>query len=165
MIAMREMLAGIFVLCLLPVTAALSNTLEDVNFATLPGDQVQIKLRMQEPASEPTSFTIDNPARIALDFPATKVNLPRKSQDIGIGVARSINAVEAGGRTRVVINLAKLVGYSTAVSGNDVIITLNDNTAGTFAATGEEKPTTTAAATAAGVNNHVVCLVLQRSHI
>ena len=152
MIAMRDMLAGILVLCLLPVTAALSNTLEDVSFATLPGDQVQIKLRMQEPASEPTSFTIDNPARIALDFPATKVNLPRKSQDIGIGVARSVNAVEAGGRTRVVINLAKLVGYSTAVSGNDVIITLNDNTTGTFAATGEEKPTTTAATTAAGVN-------------
>ncbi len=151
MITLRFMLAGILALCLLPATAAFSNTLEDVSFATLPGDRVQIKLRMQEPASEPTSFTIDNPARIALDFPATTVNLPRKSQDIGIGVARSVNAVEAGGRTRVVINLAKLVGYSTAVSGNDVIITLNDDTAGTFAA-GAETTATPAATTAAGVN-------------
>jgi type IV pilus assembly protein PilQ len=141
------MLTGILILCLLPVTAAFSNALEDVSFSTLPGDRVQIKLRMQEPASEPASFTIDNPARIALDFPATTVNLPRKSQEIGIGVARSVNAVEAGGRTRVVINLAKLVGYSTVVSGNDVIITLNDDTAGTFATT-PEKP----AATAEGVN-------------
>jgi type IV pilus assembly protein PilQ len=145
------MLTGILVLCLLPVTAAFSNTLEDISFATLPGDRVQIKLRMQQPASEPTSFTIDNPARIALDFAATTVNLPRKSQDIGIGVARSVNAVEAGGRTRVVINLAKLVGYSTTVSGNDVIITLNDETAGSIAAA--EKPSApSAAVTAAGVN-------------
>ena len=149
---LSSMLTGILVLCLLPITAAFSNALQDVSFATLPGDRVQIKLRMQEPASEPASFTIDNPARIALDFPATTVNLPRKSQEIGIGVARSVNAVEAGGRTRVVINLAKLVGYTTAVSGNDVIITLNDSSAGAFATATEKPATTTTAQTAAGVN-------------
>jgi len=139
------------VLCLLPVTAALSNSLKDVSFATLPGDRVQIKLSLQEPADEPTSFTIDNPARIAFDFADTSINLPKKSQDIGIGVARSINAVEAGGRTRVVINLAKLVSYTTAVSGNDVIITLNDDTAGSFSSA--VKPSTAkVAGTGAAVN-------------
>ncbi|MDH3947574.1 MAG: type IV pilus secretin PilQ [Gammaproteobacteria bacterium] len=147
----RSILTGILVLCLLPVTAALANSLQDVSFSTLPGDRVQIKLSLQEPASEPTSFTIDNPARIAFDFADTTINLPRKSQDIGIGVARSINAIEAGGRTRVVINLAKLVGYSTTVSGNDVIITLNDDTADKFAAA-EKPPTETVADTAAAVN-------------
>lgn len=147
----RFMLTGILVLCLLPVTAALSNSLQDVSFATLPGDRVQIKISLQDPAAEPTSFTIDNPARIAFDFADTTINLPRKSQDIGIGVARSINAVEAGGRTRVVINLAKLVSYTTAVSGNDVIITLNDDSAGSF--TEAQKPaTTTVAGTGAAVN-------------
>ena len=151
-ITLSSMLTGILVLCLLPIAAAYSNALEDVSFATLPGDRVQIKLRMQEPASEPASFTIDNPARIALDFPATTVKLPRKSQDIGIGVARSVNAVEAGGRTRVVINLAKLVGYTTAVSGNDVIITLNDSTTGAFATTTEKPAAPATAQTAAGVN-------------
>ena len=149
---LSSMLTGILVLCLLPVTAAFSNALQDVSFATLPGDRGQIKLRMQEPASEPASFTIDNPARIALDFPATTVNLPRKSQEIGIGVARSVNAVEAGGRTRVVINLAKLVGYTTAVSGNDVIVTLNDSSAGAFATATEKAATPATAQTAAGVN-------------
>ena len=145
-----SILTGILVLCLLPVTAALSNSLKDVSFATLPGDRVQIKLSLQEPADEPTSFTIDNPARIAFDFADTSINLPRKSQDIGIGVARSINAVEAGGRTRVVINLAKLVSYTTAVSGNDVIITLNDDSAGSFAAA--KKPAAVAATTGAAIN-------------
>ena len=146
-----SILTGILVLCLLPVTTVLANSLQDVSFATLPGDRVQIKLSLEEPASEPTSFTIDNPARIAFDFADTTINLPRKSQDIGIGVARSINAVEAGGRTRVVINLAKLVGYSTVVSGNDVIITLNDDTAGKYTVT--EKPATAAVTdTVAAVN-------------
>ena len=145
-----SILTGILVLCLLPVTAALSNSLKDVSFATLPGDRVQIKLSLQEPADEPTSFTIDNPARIAFDFEDTTINLPRKSLDIGIGVARSINAVEAGGRTRIVINLAKLVGYTTAVSGNDVIITLNDDSAGSFASA--KKPAAVATTTGAAVN-------------
>jgi type IV pilus assembly protein PilQ len=146
------MLLGILALCLLPVTAALSNTLQDASFSTLPGDRVQFKLSFEEPPAEPTSFTIDNPARIAFDFADTTINLPRKSQDIGIGVARSINAIEAGGRTRVVINLAKLVGYSTAVSGNDVIITLNDDTAGKYTATEQAATGAVAADTAAGVN-------------
>ena len=145
----RFILTGILVLCLLPVTAALSNSLRDVSFATLPGDRVQIKLSLEEPASEPTSFTIDTPARIAFDFADTTINLPKKSQDIGIGVARSINAVEAGGRTRVVINLAKLVSYTTTVSGNDVIITLNDDTAGSFAATDKSANAAVAATTGA----------------
>ncbi|UCE90689.1 MAG: type IV pilus secretin PilQ [Pseudomonadota bacterium] len=98
--------------------------LEDISFSTLPGDRVEIRLSMSGPAPEPGAFTIDTPARIALDFPATENRLKAKSRDIGVGVARSISAVEAGGRTRVVINLARLVGYSTRVSGNDVYVTL-----------------------------------------
>jgi type IV pilus assembly protein PilQ len=150
--ALKSLLTGILVLCLLPVTAALANSLQDASFSTLPGDRVQFKLSFEEPPTEPTSFTIDNPARIAFDFADTTIDLPRKSQDIGIGVARSINAIEAGGRTRVVINLATLVGYTTTVSGNDVIITLNDDTAGKYAATEQAATGAVAADTAAGVN-------------
>ena len=150
--AFRSLLTGILVLFLLPVTAALANSLQDASFSTLPGDRVQFKLSFEEPPTEPTSFTIDNPARIAFDFADTTIDLPRKSQDIGIGVARSINAIEAGGRTRVVINLATLVGYTTTVSGNDVIITLNDDTAGKYAAMEKGIAAEVAADTAAGVN-------------
>ena len=101
-----------------------SNAITEINYSSLPGDQVQVRISLENTASEPGSFTIDSPARIAFDFPDTKIKLPSKSQSIGIGVARSINAVEAGGRTRVVLNLSKLVTYQSYVDGNDVVITL-----------------------------------------
>jgi len=112
-------------LAALPTLAtAEDNAITEINYSSLPGDQVQIRMSLEGLASEPGSFTIDSPARIAFDFPKTKLKLSERSQNIGIGVARSINAVEAGGRTRVVLNLSRLVTYNTYVDGNDVVVTL-----------------------------------------
>lgn len=99
-------------------------SLDDVSFASLSGDRVQIKLTLSEALpSEPLNFTIDNPARIAVDFPNTTLNLSEKTKTIGIGVANSLSAVEAGGRTRVVVNLTSSVSYTIDVNAN--IVTLN----------------------------------------
>jgi len=111
---------------------AATNELNNITYNTLPGDKIQIRLSMTKKVLEPASFTIDDPARIAFDFPSTSVNLPAKTTPIGVGVARSITAIQAGNRTRVVVNLSKLVGYNTAVEGNTVIITLNDNSFSSF---------------------------------
>ena len=117
---------GLFLLItLFGLTAAeAKNALESMSFSTLPGEQVQIALRFTGPPSDPLAFTIDNPARIALDFADTNNRLQQRSQNIGVGIARSVNTAEAKGRTRVVVNLAKLVGYQTEVSGNELIVTL-----------------------------------------
>lgn len=103
-----------------------SNMLENMSFAAMPGDKVQVELLFSENAPEPASFTIDSPARIAFDFPDTGVALNKKRQAIGIGLARSITAVEAGGRTRVVLNLVELTRYSSVRNGNRLLITLTD---------------------------------------
>ncbi len=102
--------------------------LEDVGFVSLPGDRVQIKLSISGMTEvvQPLSFTIDNPARIALDFPGTTSNVAKKTR-IGMGVARSINAVEAKGRTRVVLNLVRMVPYETRVDGSDFYIILGSD--------------------------------------
>jgi len=100
------------------------NTLKEINFAGLPGNQVQITFKLSQSVSNPASFTIDNPARIAFDLPATKSELAKRSQAIGIGPAKSITAVEVKGRTRVVLNLFEMVPYETRVSGNDIIVVL-----------------------------------------
>lgn len=105
-------------------TQAFANTLSAVSFNPLPGDRVEIQLSMSESAVLPNAFTIDQPARIALDFPNTNVGLDAKKHSINIGIARSLTAIEAGGRTRVVINLAKLTEYDTTVEGNNIFITL-----------------------------------------
>ena len=106
-------------------SAQTGTTLDKISFSTLPGDRVQVVLDMSGPVDEPLSFAIDEPARIALDFPGVSLNLPRKTEDIGVGMARSVTAVEAGGRSRVVLSLVKLVPYAIKVSGNQVVLTLD----------------------------------------
>lgn len=99
-------------------------SLEDITFTALTGDQVEIKLHMSGDVTEPGTFTIDNPARIALDLVGTTSNLREKNINVGVGVARSVSAVEAGGRTRVVVNLARLTPYQTRLEGGNIILTL-----------------------------------------
>jgi type IV pilus assembly protein PilQ len=127
-----------------------SNTavsLRNVSFTSLPGDSVQIRLAFTGRATKPGSFTIDNPARIVLDFPNTGSALGWKNKNIGIGFAKSFTAVEAGNRTRVILNLVQLIPFESEVSGNNVIITLSGSrTAATQPAAGQ--PAIPAATTA-----------------
>ncbi len=107
-------------------SSAYAISLDDVSFASLPGERVQIKLMLSDALpADPLNFTIDNPARIAIDFPNTSLNLANKSQTIGIGMANSLSAVEAAGRTRVVINLTRSVSYDMRVEGNSVVLNLD----------------------------------------
>ncbi len=112
-------------LCLglaLPVWA--TEQLQQISYSSLPGDKVEVRFTLSGPAPEPGSFTIDNPPRIALDLPDTELALSERSKDIGIGVARSVRAVEAGNRTRVVINLSKLTPHEVKTEGNDVVVVI-----------------------------------------
>ena len=115
--------------CILPAGAAdtvAGNTLQSVDFSELPGNKAQITLTLSKPAPAPLSFTIDNPARIALDFPGTANGLQQRSQNIGIGMAESITAVEAQNRTRVVVNLVDMVPYEARTEGNQVILVVQN---------------------------------------
>jgi len=121
-----------FITMLVPITTLLfaggvmaaDRVLEDISFSSLSGDRVQIKLTTDSAMPQPLSFTIDNPARIAIDLVDTSSNLKSKSLPINVGVAKSATTIEAGGRTRVVLNLVEMVVYDLDVQGNDVIITL-----------------------------------------
>ena len=100
------------------------NSLQDIKVASLPNDEIQLSLEFSSTPTEPLAFTIDNPARIALDFPGTNNALAKRFQDIGVGIAQSVNTAEAKGRTRVVVNLNRMEDYSTKVSGNTYILTI-----------------------------------------
>ena len=78
-----------------------------------PGNRIELRLILAEPASDPLAFTIENPARIALDLQDTGLGLESRRKDVGIGVLDTVLAAEAGGRTRVVLNLDQMVPYST----------------------------------------------------
>ena len=104
---------------------AAANSLVDISHVTLPGNKQQLALTMSGPADAPTSFTIDNPARIALDLPDTSNEMDEKRIAISSGLMQNVTMIEAGGRTRVVVNLTSLAPYTTAVRGNQLLITLD----------------------------------------
>src|SRR5215510_3061246 len=98
------------------------NKLESIDVQNLSGQQLQLTLHHAAPPAEPVAFTIDNPARISLDLANTALALPSRRIDVRAGGVDSILAAEASGRTRLVLNLDRILPYTTRVSGNDVIV-------------------------------------------
>ncbi len=119
---------------------ALANQLQDISFSALPGNRVEIVLTTSEPVGEPLSFTTDNPARIAIDLANTTSALAQKVTPVAIGMARSITAIEAGDRTRVVINLLEQVAHEIRAEGNRLIVSVGaGGGAGSMSATSAPK--------------------------
>ena len=108
-----------------------ANRIENIDFAALPGGRVAIRVQTTQPlANPPAGFTLNNPPRIALDFPNTASALSRNTLSAGQGALKSVNVAQAKSRTRLVLNLSRAVGYSATVSGNETTITLQANEAG-----------------------------------
>ncbi|MGG6258987.1 type IV pilus secretin PilQ [Stutzerimonas stutzeri] len=106
--------------------ALLAANLNALDVAALPGDRVELRLAFDEPVAMPRGYTLDQPARIALDLPGVSSNLGTKNRELGVGNARSVTVVEAQGRTRLVVNLTSLMPYSTRVDGNNLFIVLGE---------------------------------------
>jgi len=107
-----------------PARAQDGPKLEAIDVQPLPGQQVQVTMRMSGPAPQPLSFTIDNPARISFDLPGITLALPSRRIDVHTSGLDSILAAETKDRTRLVLNLDKLVPYDTRVEGNNIIVNL-----------------------------------------
>lgn len=101
-----------------------TNRLESIEAQATAGNKVELTLRLAEPAPTPLTFTVDNPARIALDLPATSVAMTSRRVDVKQGVLDTVNVAEANGRTRVVLNVDSLVPYDTRVQGNTIVVSL-----------------------------------------
>lgn len=130
-------LFGLLILCASVITStalAAGNVLKDVTYSALPGNSVQITLTAQNPVEQPNTFSTDNPARLALDFFGMTSGLAQKTLPIGVGMARSVTAIEAGDRTRVVVNLVSKTPNEIKVVGNKVLITVQGSGQQTVAA-------------------------------
>jgi type IV pilus assembly protein PilQ len=113
--------------------ARAQNAVQEILYAKLPGDRIQVTVRLAQPPSDPSAFTITNPARISLDFPNTRVDLEKKTVNVRVGALASITAVGVEDRTRLVFSLVKPVAYRTAVDGNNFVVTLDAPSVATVA--------------------------------
>lgn len=100
----------------------LSAVLTDVSFASLPGDRTEIKLQFDGAPPEPKGYTIERPARIALDLLGVKSGLSSKYHNLGAGNAKSMTVIDAKDRIRLTVNLTELVPYETIRDGNQLVL-------------------------------------------
>ncbi|MDH3220178.1 MAG: type IV pilus secretin PilQ [Gammaproteobacteria bacterium] len=120
----RIMKASLASICLLAFGDASARALVGLDYSVMTGNTVQVVFTFDEPAVAPRTFTIDEPARIALDFGETENKLEQRNMQVGIGAMQSIISAASKNRTRVVLNLSQRADYTTSVSGNQVTLTL-----------------------------------------
>lgn len=123
------LLAGLF----LGLPARAQVAVEDIGFVALPGDQFQIELRFSARPPEPEVFLIENPPRLALDFPGVSNALEERQYPLEFDSADSVVVLEAQGRTRMVVNLNSPTAYDTRIQGNSLFVTVGEDGGATAA--------------------------------
>jgi type IV pilus assembly protein PilQ len=115
-------LIGLF----LSASSFAENVLQDIAYTPLPGGRVQVTLKFAGPVAEPRIFATENPPRIAIDIADTRNAVSQRRIDINNGATSGVSAVEAAGRTRVVVDLTRPSTYETKAAGNDLIVTIEN---------------------------------------
>lgn len=117
-------------LCLLTLTSVFSvsaqagNVIRGVDTLVQAGVEV-VRVQTESPLSAPPEgFVVQAPARIAFDFVDTTSQVPRQAMDGGRGNVRSVNVVQAGNRSRLILNLQQAAGYETKIEGNALLVFL-----------------------------------------
>jgi len=125
---------AVFTVCALTAHAQSNpdtqNSIQSLSVSGAPGGKLVIKVEMKSAlANLPAGFTISTPPRIAFDFPNTANGLGKSTQEFSEGDLRSANIVQAGNRTRLVVNLNQMLSYDTQIDGNNLLITLQGKAA------------------------------------
>ncbi|MGH8269085.1 MAG: AMIN domain-containing protein, partial [Steroidobacteraceae bacterium] len=126
--------------------AAGGPVLQSIDVQPLANERMQLTLHLSGPAPQPLSFTIDNPARIAIDLPNTTLALPSRRIDVQSGGLESVLAAEGKNRSRLVLSLDRVVPYDVVRRGNEILVTLGSTGAGSA-------PAAAASSAAAGGND------------
>lgn len=125
---------AIAVLAWLSLTAAFpalaENVLNDISFTPGPGGRVDITLELNGSNVDAQVFTTEQPPRIAIDLPDTRNAFAQRRVSVGSGATSAISAVEAAGRTRVVVDLFRPASYETRLEGNRFVLSVAGNTGG-----------------------------------
>ena len=132
---MSKLQTGLTLVLLLGVAAPLlaQPVIEDITFSSQPGSKFEVRLDFSEaPPSDYSAYTIEEPARIAIDFPGTKSGLDQKRFSLPFGNATGVLVLEAGDKTRLVLNLIKLVPYEAVISGNQLVLQVGQDSSGGY---------------------------------
>jgi type IV pilus assembly protein PilQ len=103
------------------------NAVQSVEATTLPGGKIVVRVNLKNALTAvPAGFSVGNPPRIALDLPDTGNAMGRNTVEANLGPLSSVNVVQAGTRTRLVLNLNKSVEYDARIEGKSLLVALGD---------------------------------------
>ena len=119
-------------LVILPGFAWGETQVTDIEFASLPGDQFEIKLQFSENPPQPKAYEISKPARLILDFPGVGSSLTEKKYALGFENASDAVIIADGSRTRLIVNLTESVPYKTDINGNSMTLRVGADGVGQF---------------------------------
>lgn len=101
------------------------NVLESLSASSLQGGKVVVKVNFKQPlAAVPPGFTVTNPPRIAIDLPNTTNGTGKSTVEVAEGDVRSASLIEVNNRTRLVLNLARSLNFTSAIEGNSLLLTI-----------------------------------------
>ncbi|RTL33924.1 MAG: type IV pilus secretin PilQ [Burkholderiales bacterium] len=120
----RVALAGLTLAVVSPLTWAAA-AIQAITSSQQAGADV-VRIELSEPlASLPAGFVVQVPPRIAIDLPGVTNSLSRNMVDVNQGNVRSVNVVQAGERTRLVLNLRQATTYRAQLQGNTLMLILD----------------------------------------
>ena len=138
-------------------------TVQDIEFSSRPGSKFEVRVEFNETPPEIKSYSIEKPARIALDFVGATSSLDRKRYSLPYGNATKAMVLESGDRTRLVVNLVKLVPYETRVEGNNLFLIVGQEGSDYVKQTTDPHTVRTEIAKVAEVNSAITDLQFQRT--
>jgi type IV pilus assembly protein PilQ len=117
---------AVFLLAFVAVTArAQAPIVVEAVTSQVQGGVEVVRIDFSQPLTAvPASFAIQTPARIALDVPGATNGLGRNTIEINHGNVRSVNVVQAGERTRVVLNLKAPSAYRAQLQDKALLVVL-----------------------------------------
>lgn len=128
----QRLLLSIMMVCVMMFSIqraqADTNSIESLDYSALEGGKILLKIGLKQSLqNSPAGFAINNPARIALDLAGTANGLGKNTVNVNQGVVKTVNIVQAGERTRLVLNLTKPAQYETRIDGNALFITVQES--------------------------------------
>jgi type IV pilus assembly protein PilQ len=116
---------SIFLWTALAVTSVQAQTTIEAVTGSLQGGAEVVRIDLSQALTTvPTPFSIQSPARIVLDFPGVANAMGRSTVDVNQGNLKSVSVVQAGDRTRVVLNLKQPAAYKADIQGKSLVVVL-----------------------------------------
>ena len=130
----KSLLAAVVGLAVSLIAGAVhaESIIKNIEFSSRPESKFEIRVDFDGLPPELKSYTIEKPARIAIDFPDTRSALAQKRFSLPYGNATGVVVLESGDRTRLVVNLVKVVPYETRVDGNSLFVVVGQAAGGDY---------------------------------